>query len=116
MGTNVAFYMASLARNTRNVTCHGDYYCDANKVCGIDCTEIDIMEANKHVFVTTLHTHDDPSGEGDGFDAAHAIWSKDQYGPGGMCIDTNRPFRVEASFLSPSGGLAGLAVALFQAG
>jgi hypothetical protein len=115
-GTNVAFYLTSLSRSPEIGTCF-DWYCDAAKVCGVDCTEIDIMEANKHVFVSTLHTHDDPIGEGDGFNVAHRVWHASRYGPGGTCIDTNRPFQVTASFpVGPGGLVAGLAMSLSQSG
>jgi len=34
---------------------YGDYYCDANKVGGEYCPEMDVSEANKYTMATTPH-------------------------------------------------------------
>ncbi|CAK9013428.1 unnamed protein product [Durusdinium trenchii] len=102
-GCNAAFYLVSLAQNTEVSGCK-DYYCDANSVCGVRCTEIDLQEANKHAFHSVLHLAQDGSGEGLGYGGGGSGWSnsrdwtKEEYGPGASCIDTTKPFQVEVSF------------------
>jgi hypothetical protein len=57
---NAALYLVSMAQQrtfkSKKADCKGDpTYCDANGVCGSKCSEIDLMEANNHAFVTTIH-------------------------------------------------------------
>ena len=93
---NVALYMTSMP--TTEPTKCGDYYCDANEVCGKFCTEMDIMEANREAFAITPHqcTGNCPDCTCDrGGCGAHVP----SYGPGSnFAIDTTKPFRVSISF------------------
>mmetsp|Transcript_52522 Transcript_52522/g.122159 ORF Transcript_52522/g.122159 Transcript_52522/m.122159 type:complete len:730 (-) Transcript_52522:351-2540(-) len=82
------------------------YYCDANRVCGQWCPEIDVMEANNHVFQSTPHRCDKPSISGhysncDRKGCAQTTQHMDghAYGPGAeYTIDTRHPFSVHTTF------------------
>eukprot|EP00008_Paramoeba_atlantica_P006102 CAMPEP_0201485942 /NCGR_PEP_ID=MMETSP0151_2-20130828/10014_1 /ASSEMBLY_ACC=CAM_ASM_000257 /TAXON_ID=200890 /ORGANISM="Paramoeba atlantica, Strain 621/1 / CCAP 1560/9" /LENGTH=345 /DNA_ID=CAMNT_0047870293 /DNA_START=67 /DNA_END=1104 /DNA_ORIENTATION=- len=52
-GCNVAIYLVSMPGCS--AAWAGDYYCDANGVTGQWCPEIDLMEANNAVLVSTPH-------------------------------------------------------------
>ena len=102
-GCNAAFYLASLPQNPEVSGCK-DFYCDANSVCGVRCSEIDLQEANRYAFHSVLHMAEDGSGVGLGYGGggagwnSHRDWTSEQYGPGSSCVDTTQPFRVEVSF------------------
>lgn len=87
----------------------GDYYCDANKVGGTYCPELDIMEANKYAMASTAHTCN--------YIAPHYYSSCDQGGCGtnvldvdeggfgpGKRIDTNKPFTLTVDFIHGENG------------
>jgi len=82
------------------------YYCDANRVCGQWCPEVDVMEANKHVFQATPHRCDEPSATGHysncdrrGCQQSTRSLGDKAYGPGPQfTIDTRRPFTVQTTF------------------
>jgi len=118
-GCNVAMYLTSMRWNEDPSEC-GDYYCDANSVCGEACTEIGIMEANDRAWHSTLHTAYDHSGLTAGYGGGFGWngprdWTSKEYAPGSECIDTSRPFQVTASFpTDPAGKLAATEVVLSQ--
>jgi len=108
-GCNGALYLVSMAQNKEESEC-GDYYCDANSVCGVRCSEIDIQEGNKHSWHSTLHDAQDGAGAGAGYGGGGDEWNgprdftSEQYGPGGNTIDTTMPFQVSVSFPTDSSG------------
>jgi len=121
-GCNAAFYLTSMHQNHDESTC-GDYYCDANAVCGVRCAEIDIMEANTEAWHSTLHAAEDNNGLGGGIGGGGSGWNGPRdwqlsdYGPGARCIDTNRPFEVAVSFpVDHTGMLKSMDVQLSQTG
>jgi len=97
-GCNAAMYLVSMRQNQEPGLCDGDYYCDANQICGTRCAEIDLMEANQHAFKTTVHTANDGAGKASGLGGGDGAFTKEQYGPGGSPIDTTQPFRVHVYF------------------
>ena len=90
-GCNVAFYLVPIRSSTDPTAC-GDYYCDANAVCGQYCAELDIMEANIHSFVVTAHgaKHDE-----DGT----SVRFGPEFGVRGSCVDSSRPFDLSYSIV-----------------
>jgi len=120
-GCNAAFYLVSMKQNTELSSCN-DYYCDANSVCGVKCVEVDIQEASKRAWHSTLHSISDSAGVGGGFGGGDGWngprdFTSEQYGPGAKCIDTLRPFDVMVSFpVDEQGSLKGMQVTLTQTG
>ena len=121
-GSNAAIYMVAMPQQHSATHC-ADHYCDANAVCGAACIEVDLMEANKVAFVSTVHTADDPNGEA--FGIAHYVDATEKrltargydcpYGPSHQCaIDTTKPFDASFSFLG--GAAFGYTVTLEQEG
>ena len=109
-GCIAAVYLVSMASNQNPGTCDGDFYCDANNVCGVLCTELDLMEASKYAFHATFHTGSGQQNEQGawGYGAGvggtmGGIPNDGSYGPyDHATIDTRRPFRVH-SYFRPSG-------------
>jgi len=111
-GCNLALYMVQapgldIAGDPSVGECEDDspYYCDANKVCGQWCPEMDIMEANIKAFQATPHSCDAPTSTGhyNNCDrngcAASTRNIPYSYGPGGANqIDTTKPFDVETTW------------------
>jgi len=119
-GCNAAMYLVSMPQNDQVSGCE-DYYCDANTVCGVNCHEIDIQEANRFAFHSALHKEYDGNGLAQGFGG----WVRDnkfdfngeQYGPGGKCVNTGAPYNVSVSFpTNAEGKLAAMEVKLSQGG
>lgn len=115
-GCNVAMYLTQLQQNPEISDC-GDYYCDANTVCGVRCHEIDIMEANAHAFRVSLHTEDDAWGMTKGIGGEAVDWRTEDYGLQGKCVNTSSPFQVTAGFpMDAYGILEAMVITLSQVG
>ncbi|CAK0826826.1 unnamed protein product, partial [Prorocentrum cordatum] len=118
-GCNAAVYLTSLAQNTKKSEC-SDYYCDANRVCGVPCAEVDLQEANMHSWRSTLHTAEDGAGSAAGYGGTgphKKSWGPADYGPDGNCVATTAPFDVEVGFpVDANGVLKAMQVILSQEG
>jgi len=97
------------------------YYCDANRVGGQWCPEIDIMEANTHAFQATPHKCDTPTngfyGHCDRGGCSQNTRDNNprSYGVGSsFTIDTSRPFKVQTDFFDESGTWTGMTTTLQQ--
>ncbi|KAH3759028.1 Endoglucanase EG-1 [Pelomyxa schiedti] len=120
---NLALYLAQMpAYNgyTPDPTTCGDYYCDANKVCGIYCPEMDIMEANAYAFDITPHKCDQTTYpyyycDGGGCGKNTYKLSTTAYGPGtGYTINTQQAFQVNITFVSDGTNLVNIVTILSQ--
>jgi len=124
-GCNAAFYLTSSpAYNQSQLPdpgqC-GDYYCDANKVCGQFCPEIDLFEANNRALQVTPHTCDAPVGkyfskcDGVGCGRNTHKLNAVNYGFGSnYTINTQNPFRVSISFKSTNAVLTSMVTVISQ--
>ena len=105
-GCNAAFYLVPMSHNAQPGNCGGDFYCDANYVCGVPCAEIDLIEGNAYALRATAHANGDRAGRGaQGLGSGLNSFSTSQYGRGGSSIDTNQAFRVHAYFSTDAGQL-----------
>mmetsp|Transcript_29637 Transcript_29637/g.57294 ORF Transcript_29637/g.57294 Transcript_29637/m.57294 type:complete len:615 (+) Transcript_29637:2-1846(+) len=119
-GCNAAVALTQMVHNDRPTQCN-DYYCDASNVCGETCVEIDLQEANRHAWRSTLHSADDRNGLGKGYGGGGwgwngpRDWDPSQYGPDGRCIDTREAFEVAVHFpVDSEGNLTAMEVTLLQ--
>jgi len=126
-GCNAGFYLSSMPAYNQagqpDPTKCGDYYCDANVVCGIYCPEMDIMEANNRALQVTPHKCDSPQGKYyphcDGFGCGRNTYkmNPNSFGPGSnFSINTQKPFRVSVSFQTSGGNLNHITTVLSQDG
>jgi len=97
----------------------GNYYCDANQVCGLWCPEVDLMEANRAAFAITPHKCDAPVGkwyshcDGGGC-SIRTNKMGNNYGFGSnFIINTQQPFNVSYNFQT-SGGVLSRIVSTFS--
>lgn len=129
-GCNLAFYLVSApARDEQGNAIPGDnmlaphnFYCDANKVGGQWCPEVDIMEANTHAFASTPHKCDPPHNShynncDRGGCGQNTRDMPNTYGPGPQFqINTQRPFDVITAFTANGDQLTGMVTTLQQDG
>mmetsp|Transcript_98405 Transcript_98405/g.195128 ORF Transcript_98405/g.195128 Transcript_98405/m.195128 type:complete len:593 (-) Transcript_98405:104-1882(-) len=123
---NLAVYLIAQPARGRNGYPNpgpqGDYYCDANKVQGQWCPEIDIMEANRHVFAATPHMCDTPNSRGHYSNCDRSGMGQNTrdkpgvYGYGSeFTINTYKPFIVTTEFVTEDGyHLSGMRTVLSQ--
>ena len=99
----------------------GEYYCDANKVGGTYCPEMDVMEANKYAMASTAHTcqyqapHYYPSCDHGGCGQNVLNVASGRYGPGKE-INTDKPFSLSVSFIVQGGNLVTVKNYFYQDG
>jgi len=123
-GCNAAFYLVGMpgyGQNQQPDPSQGkDYYCDANKVGGNYCPEMDIMEANRAALQVTPHKCNSPQGkyypycDGGGC-GQNTKYTNNAYGYGSnFQINTQRPFKVSMHFGTQGGSLAEITTVLSQ--
>jgi hypothetical protein len=120
-GCNAAFYMTTMAGP--GVGQCGDYYCDANDVCGQLCPEMDILEANTHAAQVTPHKCNTPANgvysscDSNGCSQNSYNLNPTNFGPGtSYVIDTTYPFQVSSQFLTSNGSVSTIITTFSQSG
>jgi len=126
-GCNAAFYLVNMPAYAQNgqadPTKCGDYYCDANNVCGEWCPEMDIFEANNQAVQVTPHKCDPMQGKwyphcdggGCGINTFHN--NPGALGTGANhIINTQNPFNVAISFITSNGELSRINTVFSQNG
>eukprot|EP00419_Tripos_fusus_P046507 CAMPEP_0172819550 /NCGR_PEP_ID=MMETSP1075-20121228/14675_1 /TAXON_ID=2916 /ORGANISM="Ceratium fusus, Strain PA161109" /LENGTH=304 /DNA_ID=CAMNT_0013660095 /DNA_START=52 /DNA_END=966 /DNA_ORIENTATION=- len=88
-GCVVSLKLVGMRQNTAPGRCNADFYCDADASCGSACSEVNVMQANRFMWKTSMRTPSDS-------DERKTILPGDRFHPRSSCIDTNRPFRVSA--------------------
>jgi hypothetical protein len=82
----------------------GGPYCDGSGKFGPTCAEIDFLEANEHVWGSTIHDAEGgyPGGYAKGYGGnRQGLWN---YGPGGVNVDTSYPIDLNIAFPTDSNG------------
>ncbi|CAE7621602.1 unnamed protein product [Symbiodinium sp. CCMP2456] len=75
-GCNAALYLVSMSTSPWQSACE-DYYCDAMSICGLQCHEIDLQEANMRAFHSTFHDLESESDRaGVGIGASRIVLSR----------------------------------------
>ena len=100
---------------------YGDYYCDANKVGGEYCPEMDVSEANKYTMATTPHKCTSSQGKHwwwcDGAGCGQNVHNANPNAmcPGSNCtINTNNAYTHAIEFQESNGQLSGIKNTLTQ--
>jgi len=125
-GCNAAFYFVLMPAYNQNQqpdpTKCGDYYCDANQVCGIFCPEVDLMEANRAALQITPHKCNNPIGkyypycDGDGC-GRNTKNMGNNYGYGSnFLVNTQHPFNISYNFQTSGGVLSRIVSTISQNG
>jgi hypothetical protein len=127
-GCNAGFYAVAMpavgASGAPDPSTTGDFYCDANRVSGLWCTEVDMLEGNTAAMAATPHSCSAAQASGlvptcdRGGCSVNSKGTAGRFGPGpAFAIDTQRPFTVSTAFpLTPSGALAAVTTAVSQQG
>jgi len=113
-GEDAAFYFVGMPASS--IGGNGDYYCDANCVGGSCCTEMDVMEANRHSLQITPHMC---TAATSGCDAnGCALNTKtipNGFGPStSFTINTLNPFTLSITFQSSGGQLSSIVSVISQ--
>jgi len=107
---NLAFQAVDADRN-------GGQYCDGQS--GDPCVELDFMEANEHVWGSTIHAGSIPGGwkggDAKGFGGDRSgMWN---YGVNGGNVDTKKPIDLNVGFpVDGSGNLQYMSISMYQDG